>query len=249
MAESKKSNKRCKITDLLSDKRFIAVIFVMAVLALPPLFIKSLKILTNANFFMCANSISCLKDLRGTVEHNATGYFAGKYVHAPNISDVQDTSSREVLGEDTSSGEKHIYVDLVKQTLTAYEGDKIFMQTLVSTGKWYPTPIGEFRIWAKLRSTRMSGGEGADYYDLPNVPYTMYFEGEALSRSRGFAIHGAYWHNNFGHPMSHGCVNMREIDVKKLFAWAEPVSDDENTTHSSSINHGTRITISGEAPL
>jgi lipoprotein-anchoring transpeptidase ErfK/SrfK len=69
--------------------------------------------------------------------------------------------------------------------------------------------VGRFRIQTKLRSTRMSGPG----YNLPNVPYTMYFY-------RGYAIHGTYWHNNFGHPMSHGCVNMRTGDAAWVYNWA-----------------------------
>ena len=72
-----------------------------------------------------------------------------------------------------------------------------------------PTVAGQFRIQTKLVSTRMRGPG----YDLPNVPYTMYFY-------RGYAIHGTYWHNNFGHPMSHGCVNLRTADAAWLFDWA-----------------------------
>ena len=68
---------------------------------------------------------------------------------------------------------------------------------------------GTFRIYVKYRSTPMSG---PGYY-LPAVPHTMYFYG-------GYAIHGAYWHNNFGRPMSHGCVNMRLADAAALFNWA-----------------------------
>lgn len=60
----------------------------------------------------------------------------------------------------------------------------------------------------------MAGGQGADYYNLPNVPYVMYYY-------RDFGLHGAYWHNNFGHTMSHGCVNMRQIDAKVIFEWAD----------------------------
>jgi lipoprotein-anchoring transpeptidase ErfK/SrfK len=60
----------------------------------------------------------------------------------------------------------------------------------------------------------MAGGEGAAAYDLPNVPYVMYFYHD-------FGLHGAYWHDNFGHVMSHGCVNMRSVDAKVLFDWAD----------------------------
>jgi lipoprotein-anchoring transpeptidase ErfK/SrfK len=72
-----------------------------------------------------------------------------------------------------------------------------------------PTVVGRFRIQTKLRSTTMSGPG----YHLPNVPYTMYFY-------RGYAIHGTYWHNNFGRPMSHGCVNMRTGDAAWVYNWA-----------------------------
>jgi lipoprotein-anchoring transpeptidase ErfK/SrfK len=59
----------------------------------------------------------------------------------------------------------------------------------------------------------MSGGSGADYYYLPNVPHVMYFYG-------GYGLHGTYWHNNFGTPMSHGCVNLSQTDAEWLYNWA-----------------------------
>ena len=68
----------------------------------------------------------------------------------------------------------------------------------------------------------MSGGSGSDYYNLPNVPYVMFFANDEVAKSRGYSFHGAYWHNNFGHPMSHGCINMRTEEAKWLFLWATP---------------------------
>jgi LysM repeat protein len=103
-----------------------------------------------------------------------------------------------------------IDVDLSAQRLTAYQGKTAVFSTLISSGlPRTPTVSGRFRIQTKLRSTRMRGPG----YDLPGVPYTMYFY-------RGYAIHGTYWHNNFGHPMSHGCVNLRTSDAAWLFNWA-----------------------------
>ncbi len=103
-----------------------------------------------------------------------------------------------------------IDVNVTTQTLSAYEGDKLVFTTKVSTGRARtPTVLGRFRIRTKLRSQAMSG---PGYY-LPNVPYVMYFHA-------GYAIHGTYWHNNFGHPMSHGCVNMRTSEAKWLYEWA-----------------------------
>lgn len=103
-----------------------------------------------------------------------------------------------------------IDVNLRTQRLTAYEGNKAVFSTLISGGlPRTPTVVGRFKVYAKLVSTRMRGPG----YDLPNVPYTMYFY-------RGYAIHGTYWHNNFGRPMSHGCINLRTADAAWLFNWA-----------------------------
>jgi len=198
--------------------------------------------------FFCANNKSCAQSLTLRVENDAVAIFNNKRIVPPNISLSQNVSRSSVLGQTDIAGQKHIYVDLAKQTLSAYQGETLFMQAYVSTGKWFPTPTGEYTIWVKLRSTRMSGGQGDGYYDLPNVPYVMFYEGENLSRSAGFSIHGAYWHNNFGHPMSHGCINMRETDVEKLYNWANPVTEG-NTTYSSSDNTGTKVTVYGEAQL
>jgi lipoprotein-anchoring transpeptidase ErfK/SrfK len=137
-------------------------------------------------------------------------------------------------------------VDLTNQKLYAYEGKTKIFDFDVSTGKWGATPTGNFRIWIWLRYTRMSGGSGSTYYNLPNVPYTMFFYSDSLPKSRGYALHGAYWHNNFGHPMSHGCVNLRIDDAGKLFAWTNPTA--QSTAYPTEENPGTLITIYGTAP-
>ncbi|HWA52126.1 MAG TPA: L,D-transpeptidase [Patescibacteria group bacterium] len=173
-----------------------------------------------ANSF-CANSVSCIKNLNVNVENNAIGTFDGQKIIPPKIDLSTD---KKVLGDETGVGEKHIYVDLTTQTLYAYQGNNLFMQAVISSGKWHPTPTGDFTIWEKVRATRMTGGEGADYYDLPNVPFTMFFAGGDVPEGDGFALHGAYWHDNFGHPMSHGCINMRTVDAEKLYNWVEDPS-------------------------
>ncbi len=107
----------------------------------------------------------------------------------------------------TGSGEHWIDVDLSQQRVYAYEGDTVVNSFLVSTGTWqYPTVTGKYKIWVKLLSTTMSG---PGYY-LTNVPYTMYFYGS-------YGLHGTYWHNNFGTPMSHGCVNLSIPDSEWLY--------------------------------
>ena len=111
---------------------------------------------------------------------------------------------------DQSQTGKWIEVDLSQQRLYAHEGQNTVMTAVVSTGtRWYPTVTGRFHVYAKYRAVRMTGPG----YDLPNVPWTMFFYG-------GYAIHGTYWHRNFGTPMSHGCVNMTIGEAKQLYEWA-----------------------------
>lgn len=195
----------------------------------------------------CANTISCTKSLELDVENNAVGVFNGQKIIPPKVDLAQKEVPSRVLGDTTPAGEKRVEVDLNHQTLKAFEGDKLFMETLISSGKWFPTPPGVYTVWVKLRATRMTGGQGADYYDLPNVPYVMFFYNQEVGKGKGFSLHGAYWHNNFGHPMSHGCVNMRIIDAQKLYNWIDPPTNG-NTTYAEANNPGTRVIIYGKAP-
>lgn len=140
--------------------------------------------------------------------------------------------------------EKWVEVDLARQHLIAHEGDKVFMDVPISSGKWGRTRTGDFRIWIKLRYTLMHGGSQAlgTYYYLPNVPCTQYFDG-------AIGLHGTYWHNNFGHVMSHGCVNMRTSDACQLFEWTSPPIDPEkHVAYPSAQYLGTRVIVHGEAP-
>lgn len=108
------------------------------------------------------------------------------------------------------NGERWIDVNLSQQMVYAYEGDVLVNSFLASTGTWQtPTVTGSYKIYVKYVSTRMTGPG----YNLPNVPYTMYFY-------KGYGIHGTYWHNNFGVPMSHGCVNLSIPDAEWIYYWA-----------------------------
>ena len=222
--------------------KFVAV-WVMAVVA-----VLAATVYFQNHKAPCANSESCIQDLSGEFNLRETkGNFMGRAVQAPAFLAETPTAEQFVLGENTSN--KRIEIDLTNQRIYTYEGDKLIHNFLVSTGKWGKTPTGNFNIWIKLRSTKMSGGSKAlgTYYYLPNVPYTMYFYGDGVPKSMGYGIHGAYWHNNFGHPMSHGCINMKEEEVAQIYAWAEPYSD-KNTTYASDENPGTPIMIYGTAP-
>jgi len=111
---------------------------------------------------------------------------------------------------EVAEDEPWIDVDLSDQMVYAYVGRELVNSFLVSTGTWRtPTVTGQYRIYVKYRYTDMAG---PGYY-LPNVPYTMYFY-------KGYGLHGTYWHNNFGTPMSHGCINLRTEDAAWLFDFA-----------------------------
>lgn len=115
-----------------------------------------------------------------------------------------------VKSSSSSRGVKWIEVDLSEQMLYAWEGKTLVASFLVSTGAApYRTITGSYPIYEKHIKANMWGPG----YFFPDVPYTMYFH-------KGYGIHGTYWHNNFGTPMSHGCVNMSIADAQWLYSWA-----------------------------
>ncbi len=156
-----------------------------------------------------------------------------------NLAQANDQET-DVLGTTNAAGEeKWIEVSLDEQKLRAWEGNRVIMEFAISSGRWSPTPKGDFNIWYKTRNQTMKGGskELGTYYNLPNVPYNMFFYG-------GYAVHGAYWHNNFGHPMSHGCVNSPIANAGELFAWTGPVvPEGQNYVKASPENPGTRVFV------
>jgi len=129
------------------------------------------------------------------------------------------TPTKEVPGEpsvpepdipvypEVGKNEPWIDVDLTHQTAYAFSGRTLERSFLVSTGTWlYPTVTGQYHIYVKYLYADMAG---PGYY-LPDVPYVMYFYD-------GYSLHGTYWHNNFGTPMSHGCVNFSIEDAGWIF--------------------------------
>ena len=110
----------------------------------------------------------------------------------------------------SGNGVRWIDVDLTNQRVYAYEGDTIVNSFIVSTGtSRTPTVTGKFKVYIRLRSGSMRGPG----YFLPDVPYIMYFH-------KSYGLHGTYWHNNFGTPMSHGCVNLSIDDAAWLYNWS-----------------------------
>lgn len=158
------------------------------------------------------------------------------YSHLSASTDI--TQGNQVLGTNAGA-EKWIEVSLNDQKVRAWEGNQLVMEFPISSGKWAPTPKGDFRIWYKTRSQTMSGGSKdlGTYYFLPNVTHNMFFH-------QGYALHGAYWHNNFGQPMSHGCVNAPLSNAAQIFEWAGPVvPQGQNAVRASAENPGTRVLV------
>ena len=183
-------------------------------------------------------------DISGTFDTTGTlAVFNNEPVDIPENLLAIEEPDPNVLG--IASEERWIEVDLSDQKLIAWEGDTKFVETAISSGlRWTVTPIGEFRIWIKLRATKMEGGQGAYYYYLPNVPYVMFFENEEVPGWKGYGLHGTYWHNDFGTPRSHGCVNLPTDMAKVLYEWTSPVIPEGKwMVRSSEDNPGTRIVI------
>lgn len=136
--------------------------------------------------------------------------------------------------------EKWIDVDLSEQRVVAYEGDRQLAAFDISSGRDNtPTVIGEFRIWIKTAVQDMYGDRAADdYYYLRDVKWVQYFH-------QDYSFHTAYWHNNFGQPMSHGCINMREEDAKWLFEFTGPHWDEdgEDWQKPTAENPGTLVIV------
>lgn len=191
----------------------------------------------------CCDVAEILKS-DGQFDENAKiAMFNGQPIDYPKTSLAQvkrDSLPTNVLGTTNANGEeKWIEVSLSEQMVRAWEGNKKMMEFPISSGKWARTPTGTYNIWYKTRYQSMVGGskELGTYYNLPNVPHNMFFY-------QGFALHGAYWHNNFGQPMSHGCVNEPLANAAQIFDWAGPVvPEGKNIVRASVDNPGTRVYV------
>jgi hypothetical protein len=153
-----------------------------------------------------------------------------------------------VLG--TSGAPKHIEIDLANQQLYAFEGSEKVFSFLISSGRWNRTPTGTFHVWEKLRYGKMTGGSVifGTYYNLPNVPYAIYFSNNDYPDSSGYSINGTYWQKNFGRPTTNGSIDMQIEDAAKLFYWVDPVITDKPSVQETQNNPGTPVVIYGTAP-
>lgn len=156
---------------------------------------------------------------------------------------LADSDSTTVLGSHTAAdgSEKWVDVSLSEQKLRAYEGSRLIYEFPISSGRpGYDTVKGDFRVWRKVRNQTYRGGsrERGDYYYLPNVPYSLFFH-------QGYAIHGAYWHNDFGiKRRSSGCINLRISDAEQVYNWAGPaIPSGVGALNSAPDNLGVRVLV------
>lgn len=162
------------------------------------------------------------------------------------------------LSPEVPPDKKRIEVSLTEQMLRAFEGERLVLEARISSGvprsnqpkNEYPTatPTGRFVIYSKMPSKHMGGVAGGDEveknggFTLPGVPWTCFFRSPG-----GYALHGTYWHDNFGLQMSHGCINMRNDDAKFIFRWSNPLYDPleiQSPADWEVTGHGTQVHVS-----
>lgn len=135
-------------------------------------------------------------------------------------------TAEEITPIHPQAEEKYVEVDLNKQTMSCFEGiSEVYFCTVSTGGKYdaqgkpsdkWATPVGRHTIWRKLVSVHMTGGTTGGGYDLPGIGWTTLFSGD------GVAVHATFWHNSYGIPRSHGCVNARPEDARWVFRWTMP---------------------------
>jgi len=191
------------------------------------------------------------------IEQNGVSYYetreAGYYAREDEISVVREPKT---LPKNISPDENWIDVSLGEGTLSLFEGRRVVYSTLMSPGaggrtprasmsvdelvRHAYTPLGTYRVAVKYRSAQMTPEDKPDpeKFWIADVPYTQYFRAP-------FAIHTAYWHEDFGMPKSGGCVNLSPIDARAVFAWTEPRVPDEwwSVRSNPSGSEGTKIVI------
>jgi hypothetical protein len=152
------------------------------------------------------------------------------------------------LSPDFDPNEKKILVDVTYQTLSCFEGNNEVYFCRISSGQKFDstgaasnelaTPVGDLSAWWKIISKNMTAGSEQAGYSTPAVPWCTFISGE------GVAIHGAFWHNDFGERRSHGCVNVTPEDAKWIFRWTTPsISPVQSEQRLTFPDHGTMVTV------
>ena len=204
-------------------------------------------------YFGCTFKVNeSVKDTLGVIWYRVSegNGGAGFFVRAEHVRPITSEEFTP-LSPEIGLENKHIEVNLKNQTVNAYEGDKSVFTARVATGarfrmadgsyRNFGTIPGDHRIFLKIAGQRMTGGTAGDrfYYDLPGISWVSYFT------VSGIAFHGTYWHNDWGAPRSHGCVNMLPEDAKWVFRWSMPVVPESvrGFTRTAKLDQGSPIKV------
>lgn len=192
--------------------------------------------------FTKVNRVKVLEEVRGElVGQNDLWYkvdggmYPGAYVFSADVTMIiqPEAPANPKIPKSVKPNEYWVDVDITKKILTLFLYDKPVFVTFVATGvPYHSTPAGTYRIQTKLVKTRMRGRPpaAAKVYDLPNVPYVMYYRGS-------FSLHGTYWHDKFGTRQSSGCTNLSQGDAKYIFDLVSPALPEGKTSVFSSANN------------
>lgn len=162
-------------------------------------------------------------------------YSPGPYVLATSLRYLSEAALTPLSPDHT---DKKIVVELAKQVLTCYEDTTPVFSVRTATGYGQNrTPPGEYEVLRKSHTSYMIGGEGADHYDLPGVSFPTYFTRSAI------AVHGTYWHNDYGRPRSHGCVNVLNDAAQFVFRWTTPAVPYDQHEINVKRGEGTKVVV------
>lgn len=198
--------------------------------------------------FTKINRVKILEEVAGEMvgENNLWykidgGAYPGAYIFSADVTPIEQPAppANPKIPAGVKNGEYWVDVDLTKKILTLFLYDYPIFATYVATGvATHSTPTGTYKIVSKFEKARMKGRPpvAARVYDLPNVPYVMYYRGS-------FSLHGTYWHDKFGSRQSSGCTNLTQGDAKFIFERIKPLSlfESKNFVFSSKENPGTII--------
>jgi len=176
--------------------------------------------LTRGDAIPARTLVALTGNVRGSGESRLVETRAGAWLKSSDLRTIPKSST---LPPFAKRGTKWIDVSILNQTLVLWEGDRPVYATLVSTGKdglgdpqkTHSTPVGTFRVYQKHVTTTMDSAVADHEFELRDVPWVQYFKG-------GYALHAAYWHDDFGRSRSHGCINLSPIDARYAFFWSTP---------------------------
>ncbi|CAG0930441.1 hypothetical protein TFLX_01745 [Thermoflexales bacterium] len=162
-------------------------------------------------------------------------YSPGPYVLATSLRYLSPEALSPLASDRT---DKQIIVDVVKQEITCFEGETPVFSARTATGYGSNrTPRGEYEVLRKSHTSYMIGGTGDDYYNLPGVSFPTYFTRSAI------AVHGTYWHNDYGRPRSHGCVNVLNDAAQFVFRWTAPAVPYDQHQIMVKRGEGTKVVV------